>query len=121
MSTLLLMRHAKSDWSDGARDDHDRPLNDRGKRDASRMGRWLTAQSSLPTAIVTSSPTVSVTLSSGQMLRCNTNGASIDSRPQNHTFGKLKKSRQKNFERPMQRALHKTPRSKLPGCLELEG
>ncbi len=32
MKTLHLLRHAKSDWSDSALDDRDRPLNPRGKR-----------------------------------------------------------------------------------------
>jgi len=32
MKTLHLLRHAKSDWSDPALTDHDRPLNKRGKR-----------------------------------------------------------------------------------------
>ncbi len=32
MKTLYLLRHAKSDWSDPALPDHDRPLNKRGKR-----------------------------------------------------------------------------------------
>jgi phosphohistidine phosphatase len=44
MKTLLLMRHAKSSWSDGSQADVDRPLNDRGRREAPRMGRWLRAQ-----------------------------------------------------------------------------
>ena len=39
--TLILTRHAKSDWGDPAVDDHDRPLNKRGRRDAPRVGRWL--------------------------------------------------------------------------------
>lgn len=34
MTTLVLVRHAKSDWGDPGLDDHDRPLNDRGLRDA---------------------------------------------------------------------------------------
>jgi len=38
--TLVLMRHAKSDWPDGV-PDHERPLGDRGRRDAPAMGRWL--------------------------------------------------------------------------------
>ena len=38
--TLLLVRHAKSDQH-VAGDDHDRPLNDRGRRDAPALGRWL--------------------------------------------------------------------------------
>ncbi|MGJ7041801.1 phosphohistidine phosphatase [Shinella sp. BE166] len=37
MRRLLLLRHAKSAWPDGV-EDHDRPLGDRGRRDAPRMG-----------------------------------------------------------------------------------
>lgn len=37
---LILMRHAKSDWSHDM-SDHDRPLNDRGRRDAPRIGKHL--------------------------------------------------------------------------------
>jgi phosphohistidine phosphatase len=40
MKTVYLVRHAKSDWS-GSVDDHDRPLNDRGKRDAPMMALRL--------------------------------------------------------------------------------
>ncbi len=35
------MRHAKSSWSEGSLKDFDRPLNDRGMKDAPRMGRYL--------------------------------------------------------------------------------
>ena len=42
MRTLLLLRHAKSDYPAGV-PDHDRPLNERGRRDAPVAGRWLTA------------------------------------------------------------------------------
>lgn len=38
--TLILLRHAKSDWS-GHEADHDRPLAERGRRQASDAGRWL--------------------------------------------------------------------------------
>ena len=41
MIRLALVRHAKSDWGDPGLDDHDRPLNDRGMRDAPRMARQL--------------------------------------------------------------------------------
>ena len=40
--TLILLRHAKSDWS-GDEADIDRPLADRGRRQAPRAGRWLDA------------------------------------------------------------------------------
>ena len=38
---LTLIRHAKSSWSDLSLDDFDRPLNERGKRDAPKMARWF--------------------------------------------------------------------------------
>lgn len=40
--TLILLRHAKSDWS-GHEGDHDRPLARRGRRQAPDAGRWLAA------------------------------------------------------------------------------
>ncbi len=40
MKSIVIARHAKSDWSSGL-PDHDRPLNGRGKEDAPRMGRAL--------------------------------------------------------------------------------
>lgn len=54
MKTLLLMRHAKSSWKDDSLDDHDRPLNGRGKKDAPRMGQLLRDQQLLPQLIVSS-------------------------------------------------------------------
>lgn len=41
MKTLLLARHAKSDWGFSGVADHDRPLNARGRRDAPVMARRL--------------------------------------------------------------------------------
>jgi phosphohistidine phosphatase len=40
--TLVLLRHAKSDWSTGAAD-VSRPLAPRGRRQAPETGRWLAA------------------------------------------------------------------------------
>lgn len=40
--TLVLVRHAKSDWSQTAEDLH-RPLNKRGRRQAHEAGTWLAA------------------------------------------------------------------------------
>lgn len=39
MKIILLVRHAKSDWGNPGLDDIDRPLNERGKRDAPVMAR----------------------------------------------------------------------------------
>ena len=55
--SLILMRHAKSDWSDGSLTDHDRPLNRRGKRDAPRMAKWLAAMHCIPELLLCSSST----------------------------------------------------------------
>ena len=41
MKKLLLVRHAKSSWSDFSIKDFDRPLNDRGKHDAPMMAKRL--------------------------------------------------------------------------------
>jgi phosphohistidine phosphatase len=39
--TLLVMRHAKSSWSNGELPDHERPLNARGRHEAEQMGQEL--------------------------------------------------------------------------------
>ena len=41
MKTLILVRHAKSSWDDLGLNDFDRPLNDRGKKDAPKMAERL--------------------------------------------------------------------------------
>jgi phosphohistidine phosphatase len=41
MKTIYFIRHAKSSWDDITLDDHDRPLNPRGKRDAPKMANRL--------------------------------------------------------------------------------
>lgn len=41
MKTVILVRHAKSSWDDPATTDLDRPLNDRGKKDAPEMAERL--------------------------------------------------------------------------------
>lgn len=51
---LTLMRHAKSSWKDADLDDHDRPLNTRGKHDAPIMGQRLLARGARPSLIMTS-------------------------------------------------------------------
>jgi phosphohistidine phosphatase len=54
VKTLLLMRHAKSDWSADYGRDHERPLNERGVRSACLMGRLLATEGHVPKLIVTS-------------------------------------------------------------------
>ena len=72
MKTLFLMRHAKSDWSDSAQSDFDRPLNKRGCSDTPRMGALLSSDGGM-TDFVLSSPanrarqTAELLLESGQL------------------------------------------------------
>jgi phosphohistidine phosphatase len=54
MKTLLLLRHAKSSWKAVSLDDHERPLNKRGTREAPRTGRLLKVGDRLPNRILTS-------------------------------------------------------------------
>ena len=48
MKTLLILRHAKSNWNYPDLSDYDRPLNARGKQDAPRMGEHLREQGLIP-------------------------------------------------------------------------
>jgi phosphohistidine phosphatase len=54
MKTLLVLRHAKSSWSDQTLDDHERPLNERGLRDAPRMGALVRERRLTPDLIISS-------------------------------------------------------------------
>ncbi|WP_299680481.1 histidine phosphatase family protein [uncultured Roseobacter sp.] len=55
--TLILMRHAKSDWTHAGLRDHDRPLNGRGRVSAKALGAWLRAQGHVPDEVLCSSAT----------------------------------------------------------------
>ena len=50
---LLILRHGKSDWNADA-GDFDRPLKNRGKRGAQRMGVWLWRQGLRPDLVISS-------------------------------------------------------------------
>jgi len=54
MKTILLMRHAKSDWGAQYATDFDRPLNARGQRDAPVMAAFLDKHDLMPELIVSS-------------------------------------------------------------------
>jgi phosphohistidine phosphatase len=64
MKTLILLRHAKSGYDDPLLRDFDRPLNDRGRRAAMKVGQWLGAairRGDMPDpALVFASPAVRV-------------------------------------------------------------
>ena len=54
MKRLLLLRHAKSAWPEGV-EDHERPLGNRGRRDAPRMGAYIGAAGLQPDFALVSS------------------------------------------------------------------
>jgi phosphohistidine phosphatase len=54
MKTLLILRHGKSDWSDSALADFDRPLAKRGRSDAPLMGDVLHLFEVVPDTILSS-------------------------------------------------------------------
>ncbi len=54
MLVLLLLRHAKTSKTDTGRQDIDRPLTKRGKRDADAMGRYMQANGLLPDVVLCS-------------------------------------------------------------------
>src|SRR5678815_781839 len=54
MKALLVLKHAKSSWSDPALDDHERPLNKRGRRDAPRMGELVREYGLIPDVVISS-------------------------------------------------------------------
>ncbi len=49
------MRHAKSDWSGLDKSDFDRPINQRGQKNAKRIGQWMVENGHLPEKIISSS------------------------------------------------------------------
>jgi phosphohistidine phosphatase len=54
MKSLILVRHAKSSWDDPSQSDYDRPLNDRGRKDAPMMAKRLVAKGIRSDALVSS-------------------------------------------------------------------
>ncbi len=54
MKTLYLVRHAKSSWDNPEQSDFDRPLNERGKKNAPRMARRLKEKHVTPDVMLTS-------------------------------------------------------------------
>ena len=54
MKTLLVMRHAKSDWGAASGSDHDRVLARRGTKAARQVGRFLTESGTVPDLVLSS-------------------------------------------------------------------
>jgi len=54
VKTLLILRHGKSSWKHTNSSDHDRPLKNRGKQDAPRMGELIQNEGLTPDLIISS-------------------------------------------------------------------
>ena len=54
MKTLLVMRHAKSDWGSTSSSDHDRVLASRGIKAARKVGRFLADSGTTPDLVLSS-------------------------------------------------------------------
>lgn len=54
--TLILMRHGKSSYPDGV-DDHNRPLDERGRRQAAAAGDWIRTTVGTVDAVICSTAT----------------------------------------------------------------
>lgn len=54
MKTLTFLRHGKSDWNVGSGQDHERPINGRGRASAEAVGRFMRRAELIPDAVLTS-------------------------------------------------------------------
>ena len=55
MKRLILVRHAKSSWSNSDIEDKERPLNERGHDAAPKIGKWLAENEYQPDQVIASS------------------------------------------------------------------
>lgn len=72
MKRLILMRHGKSSWGDPSLDDHDRPINGRGKVSARVLGDWLRAKNYIPDQILSSDSRRTRETFAGLRIMCDT-------------------------------------------------
>jgi len=57
MRRLMLLRHAKSDWSAPGTRDQDRPISARGREAAPKMGRYMARHGLVPDLVIASPAT----------------------------------------------------------------
>jgi len=74
MSTLLLLRHAKSSWAAPNTLDHDRPLNPRGQEAATRVGDHLKENDLVPDLVLCSTAVRAQSTFKLASLACNFSG-----------------------------------------------
>ncbi len=77
---LFLIRHAKSSWNDPFASDHDRPLNNRGRKAAGTIGKWLAAKGHIPDQVLCSTAARAVETWAGIEEKLGVCGGTITSR-----------------------------------------
>lgn len=68
---LILVRHAKSSWDDPLLDDHDRRLNQRGRKAATAVGKWIKEKKYCVQTVYSSTARRTVETWSGISAFCN--------------------------------------------------
>ena len=64
---VILIRHAKSSWGEPSLDDHERPLNARGRASAPAIGKWLKTRGETPDIMLVS--TAKRTIETANLIR----------------------------------------------------
>jgi len=98
--SLILTRHAKSDWGTPGVADFDRPLNRRGVRSARAIGRWLSEKGYRPDEVILSGAARTVETWEGM-------AAALDPAPS-------VKAERKLYEAPAERVLDVLRRAERP-------
>ena len=75
---LYILRHAKSDWDHAGLVDNQRPLNESGRQDAVRMGRWIKDNGFCPASIYCSPATRAVETVQPVINMCGLSESSVE-------------------------------------------
>ncbi len=86
MNELLVMRHAKSDWTIGT-SDLERPLNRRGERAADEMAEWILDEQLCPDLIICSPAARTRATATAVAVACGADPATIEFDPDLYLAG----------------------------------
>lgn len=90
MRRLMLLRHAKSDWSQAGQRDHERGLSARGQAAAPRMGAYLAERGLIPDCVLIS--TARRTRDTWKLV-----AAALPSRPKTHFDERIYEAQPENI------------------------
>jgi len=86
MKQIYFVRHAKSSWDHPGLADESRPLNDKGLRDAPKMGQFLHNQGLMPDAMISSPALRALTTAQLIAKELGFNSQNIEVQPLLYTF-----------------------------------